>query len=92
MGNCWIFIFLGYKANITYTVVVQGGNAESVTVTVKDRNSTDVAHSNKLHDSLTLNNAHLWWPYTESHEFGYLYTLEVWYTFYLTFCFHLGVC
>ncbi len=56
---------------------MQGGNTKSVTVTVKDRNATDVGHSNKLQDSLTLNNAHLWWPYTESQEFGYLYTLEV---------------
>ena len=83
--------FLGYTANIKYMVAVQGGNPESVTVTVKDRNSTDVAHSNKVQDSLTFNNAHLWWPYTESHEFGYLYTLEVGSTLYLTFCFHLDV-
>ena len=59
--------------------VAKGGNGsvKTTTVTVRDRNGTDVAHSNKLSDLLTVTNAKLWWPYTQSRDFGYMYTLEV---------------
>ncbi len=72
-----------YTGSIEYTVTTSGANSlTGATVTVTDRNGTDVAHSNKLQDTLTVSNAHLWWPYTENQEYGYMYTLMV-YVYYM---------
>lgn len=48
-----------------------------VNVTVRDRNDSAVGSSSNLKDFITVSKAHLWWPYTQNEEYGYLYTLEV---------------
>ncbi|CAG5127681.1 unnamed protein product [Candidula unifasciata] len=66
------------KGVVSYSVVVTGGTASSVQISVLDANDTVVASSNKLSDVVTIAYPQLWWPYGMNSSFvGYLYKLEV---------------
>lgn len=71
----------GNVGSVTYKIdaITQGPSA-TVNVILYDKEGVSVAESSGTTETLQVNNANLWWPYTmvrNVSDAGYLYTLEV---------------